>query len=101
MTGKCSEDLYLYNDIYKVGSQTRFYGSLLGVCMEEEQASLHKPIPSAWEFGTFVIFTENPSLHFNQVFCLASTQRTLWVESSEDTGWLSLQAFGGRVIATP
>ena len=62
----------------KVGSETRFYGSLLGVCMEKEQASLHKPIPSALEFGTFVIsFTENPSLHFNQVFCLASTQWTL------------------------
>ena len=29
MTGKCSEELYLYNDIYKVGSQTRFYGSQL------------------------------------------------------------------------
>lgn len=45
--------------------------SLLGVCVEEEQASLHKPIPSALEFGTFVIpFTVNPSLHFNQVFVL-------------------------------
>ena len=43
--------------------------------MEEEQASLHKPIPSALEFGAFVIpFMEKPSLHFNQVFCLASTQ---------------------------
>ena len=52
--------------------------SLLGVCMEEEQASLHKPIPSALEFGAFMIpFMEKPSLHFNQVFCLASTQRTL------------------------